>query len=162
MLDRNRQPLGTTDAIALQRDGAYGAYVNLQQQVTGVAGGKGMTVFLNATQADRFTSATDNQVALGMQYRGAFDRPRDMIGVALGATHGNGRYADYERHVNSLNPPAAGVVNDGYEYAAEVFYRWSPIPSLRIGPNVQFIKHPGGTSRNPDVVVLGVKTLVTF
>lgn len=162
VLDRNRQPLGTTDDAALQRDGAYGAYISLQQQVTGSAGGNGMTLFLNAAQADRFTAATDQQVALGMQYRGAFDRPRDMIGVAIGATHGNGRHADYERRVNSLNPGAAGVVNDGYEYAAEVFYRWSPIPSLLIAPNVQFIKHPGGTSRNPDVVVLGVKTLVRF
>jgi len=162
MLDRDRQPLRTTDVGAFKRDGAYGAYVNLQQQVTGSAGGKGMTLFLNAAQADRFTSATDNQVALGMQYKGAFERPRDMIGVAIGATHGNGRYANHERRLNEMNPGAATVVNDGYEYVAELFYRWSPIPSLSIGPNLQFIKHPGGTSQNHDAVVLGVKTLVRF
>ncbi|MDN4055012.1 carbohydrate porin [Massilia sp. YIM B02763] len=162
MLDQNRQPLGSSDAVALRRDGAYGGYVSIQQQVTGSAGGKGMTLFLNASQADKFTAATDSQVAVGMQYKGLFDRPRDMIGVAVGATHGNGRYANHQRFVNGLHPDAATVVNDGYEYATEVYYAWSPIPSLSIRPNVQFIKHPGGTSANSDVVVLGLKSLVTF
>lgn len=161
-LDQNRRPLGSTSVGALQRDGAYGAYINIQQQVTGTAGGKGAIVFLNASQADKFTAATDNQVALGMEYRGVFDRARDTVGLAIGATHGNGRYANHQRVVNGLNPGAQTVVNDGYEYAAEVFYNWSPIPALSLRPNLQFIKHPGGSSQNSDAVVLGLKSVVAF
>jgi porin len=156
MLDQNRAPLGSTSVGALQRDGAYGAYINLQQQVTGVAGGQGATVFLNATQADKFTAATDAQVAAGVQYKGAFARPRDVIGVAVGTTHGNGRRANAQRIANSA------IVNDGYEVAAEVYYGWTPVPSVTIRPNLQFIKHPGGTGQNDDAVVVGLKTSIVF
>lgn len=162
MLDQNRQPLGSTSVGALQRDGAYGGYINFQQQVTGTANGKGTTVFLNASQADRFTAATDHQVALGMEYKGVFDRPRDMVGLAVGATHGNARYANYQREYNSLHPNAQTVVNDGYEYATEVFYSWSPIPSVTIRPNLQYVMHPGGTSQNDNAVVFGLKSSIAF
>jgi porin len=162
MLDQNRQPLGTSSVGALQRDGAYGAYINFQQQVTGAAGGKGVTVFLNASQADKFTAATDNQLALGMEYKGVFDRPGDMAGLALGATHGNARYANYQRTYNRLHPDGQSVVNDGYEYAAEVFYSWSPVASVSIRPNLQYVMHPGGSSQNDNTVVVGLKTSLAF
>jgi porin len=156
-LDAQRRPLGADSATALRRDGAYGAYVNLEQQVTGIAGGRGATVFLNATQADKFTAATDRQVAVGMEYKGAFDRERDMIGVAIGATHANGRRAAAQRRHE-----AAHAVPHGYEYAAEVFYSWSPLPSVSIRPNLQYVKHPGASTWNHDAVVLGLKTSVAF
>ncbi|RYE99689.1 MAG: porin, partial [Oxalobacteraceae bacterium] len=162
MLDLDRRPLGTTDVGALQRSGAYGGYINFQQQVTGTAGGRGITVFLNASQADKFTAATDSQVALGMERKGVGERARDMVGLAVGATHGNGRYAGYQRQHNRIYPNATLVVSDGYEVAAEVFYSWSPLPSLSVRPNLQFIKHPGGSAQNADAVVLGLKTLVAF
>ena len=161
-LDAQRRPLGSSSAGALQRDGAYGAYVNLEQQVTGSAGGKGTTVFLNATQADKFTAATDRQVAFGMEYKGAFDRARDMIGLAIGATHANGRRASYQRSGDEAHPQAQTAVGDGYEYAAEVFYSWSPLPSVSIRPNLQFVKHPGASTRNADAVVFGLKSSVAF
>jgi len=162
MLDQDRRPLGTTDVGALQRSGAYGGYINFQQQVTGTAGGRGVTVFLNASQADKFTAATDSQVALGMERKGVGTRARDMVGLAVGATHGNGRYAGYQRNHNRIYPNATVVVSDGYEVAAEAFYSWSPLPSLSVRPNLQFIKHPGGSAQNADAVVLGLKTLVAF
>lgn len=161
-LDQNHQPLGSSRLGALQRDGAYGGYINFQQQVTGTANGKGTTMFLRASQADRFTAATDRQVALGMEYKGMFDRPDDMVGLAVGATHGNARYANYQREYNSLHHGAQTVVNDGYEYATEVFYSWSPIKPVTIRPNLQYVIHPGGTSQNDNVVAVGLKTSIAF
>ena len=161
-LDALRRPLGADSATALRRDGAYGAYVNLEQQVTGIAGGRGATVFLNATQADKFTAATDRQIAVGMEYKGAFDRPRDMIGVAIGATHANGRRATAQRRDAAAHPQGTVAVAHGYEYAAEVFYSWSPLPSVSIRPNLQYVKHPGASTWNHDAVVLGLKTSVAF
>ncbi|MBB3225993.1 porin [Luteibacter sp. Sphag1AF] len=161
-LDVNREPIALTGGQPLQRDSRYGGYINFEQQVSGVAGGKGTTVFLNVSQADRDTSATDGQIALGMEYKGIFDRPNDFVGAAVGATHANGRYGDYQRLFNELNPTQATVVNDGYEYVAEVFYNWSPIASINLRPNLQYILHPGGTSQNSNAFVLGLKTSIAF
>jgi porin len=158
----NHQPLGTTSVGALQHDDAYGGYINFQQQITGTAGGSGATVFLNATQADKFTAATDSQVAIGVQYRGAFDHPADVIGVALGFTHGNGRRADAQRVANALHPNAATVVNDGYETVGEVYYGWSPMRMIVLRPNLQYVVHPGGTGQNANALVIGLKTSITF
>ena len=161
-LDANYQPLGTTSVGALQHDGAYGGYINFSQQVSGVAGGAGATVFLNASQADKFTAATDSQVAFGMQYKGIFDRADDVLGVALGTTHGNGRRGDAQRAYNALHPGAPEVVNDGYEVAAEMYYGWTPIKSITLRPNIEYVVHPGGTSQNDNVLVVGLKSSVSF
>lgn len=161
LLNANHQPLGITSAGALQRDGAYGGYIAFQQQLTGTAGGFGATVFLNAAQADKLTAATDRQVAMGLQYRGAFDRPADVIGVALGATHGNRRRAEAQRFANALNPGAATVVNDGYETVGEVYYGWSPMRAIVIRPNLQYVVHPGGTGHD-NALVIGLKTSISF
>jgi porin len=160
--DTHHEPLGTTSAGALQHDGAYGGYINVQQQITGSAGGSGATVFFNAAQADKFTAATDGQMAVGVQYKGAFDRPADVIGVALGATHSNGRRADAQRVANALHPNAATVVNDGYETVGEVYYAWSPLRLIVLRPNVQYVVHPGGTGQNADALVIGLKTSISF
>ena len=162
VLDQNRAQRALTGDTALQRDGAYGGYINFSQQVTGTNGGDGVTVFLNATQADKFTSATDHQVSLGMEYKGIPGHPRDFIGAAVGATHNNGRNADYQREYNATHPGLATVVNDGYEYATEVFYSWSPVPSISVRPNLQYIMHPGGTSQNDNAFVVGLKTSIAF
>ncbi|WP_049622667.1 carbohydrate porin [Frateuria defendens] len=160
--DINHDPRALTGLPALKRDSRYGAYVSFQQQVSGDAGGKGTSVFFNATQADRNTSASDRQIAMGFEYKGPFDRMRDFVGFAVGATHANTRLADYQRQYNTLNPATPGLVKDGYEYVSELFYNWSPIPSINLRPNLQYILHPGGTSQNSNAFVLGLKTSVAF
>jgi porin len=71
------------------RHGQYGAYINFEQRLTGGGSGtkRGLSVFLNATYADRRTSTLDSQVAVGMLYTGPFKwRPADELGVARCAT----------------------------------------------------------------------------
>jgi len=160
--DINHEPRALTDAPPLQRDSRYGAYVTFQQQWTGTAGHDGIVVFFNATQADQSTSRTDRQIAMGAELHGPFNRPNDFIGFAVGATHANGRAADYQRLYNSVHPDQAGIVLDGNEYASEIFYSWSPIPSIQLRPNLQYVLHPGGSSQNDDAFVLGVKTVIAF
>jgi porin len=48
------------------------------------------------------------------------------------------------------------------EYAFEMFYTYRPTPGLLFRPNLQYVHHPGGTSKNDDVVVLGLKSSATF
>jgi porin len=159
--DVNGNARGITGLDAKQRSGQYGVYLNLQQQITGAPDGRGATVFLNFSQADRNTAQTDHQISVGVQYKGPFDRLADTVGFAVGATHNNGRYADFVRQTNARTG-ANTVVGDGYEYVSELYYSWSPVKSVYFRPNLQYILHPGGTSQNKNAFVVGLKTGVTF
>src|SRR5690606_1117391 len=77
--DVNHAPRGETGLAPRERNGQYGIYINFEQQVSGTAGGRGASVFLNFSQADRDTAAQDHQVALGLQYKGPFGQARDVI-----------------------------------------------------------------------------------
>jgi porin len=159
--DVNHEPRALTGAAPLVRDSRYGAYITLQQQLTGSASAEGWTAFFNATQADDRTSATDRQISLGGEYHEPFGRINDFIGVAVGATHANGRLADYQRLYNAAHPANAQLVRDGDEYVTEVFYSFAPIPSIQLRPNLQYIHNPGGTDLD-DAFVIGLKTVVSF
>jgi porin len=147
-----------------KRRGRYGAYINFLQQLTRPDPGdpaRGLSVFLNATIADQRTSTTDNQIALGLIYKGPFDfRPKDEIALAFGRTHVNGRVAKGQR---LLNESGLGPVSvQDAEYAFELYYGLQATDWLMARPNIQYIHLPGGTRHNDDVVVLGLKTSIDF
>ena len=61
----------------------------------------------------------------------------------------------------ALQPPAPGrhgSVLDGNEYVAELIYAWRPVPAVTLRPNLQYVVHPGGSSRNSDAFVVGLKS----
>lgn len=160
-LDVNGAPRGTTGLSPLMRSGKYGAYFSFQQQLTGAGEARGATVFLNVAMADRKTSQLDRQVALGVVYKGPFERASDAIGLAVGATHANHRRARFVRENNARTGESV-VAGDGNEYAVELYYNWAPVPGVQVRPNLQYVMHPGGTSANRNAVVLGMKTTVAF
>lgn len=159
--DVNRHPRGMTGLDPLKRHGQYGAYVNFQQQLTGTAGGHGATAFFNVSQADRNTAQLDGQISMGVQYQGPFERSRDQIGVALAATHNNPRYADFIRQSDARTGRNT-IAGGDYEYVGEVYYGWSPVPSMSFRPNLQYILHPGGTSQNKNALAVGLKSVIAF
>jgi porin len=142
-----------------QRSGAYGGYLSAEQQITHGYGNNpksGLRTFFNVTQADRGTSTVDRQIAMGLTYTGPFaSRPADDIGFAIGTTHVNSRVAQRERELNLLDPGSTLV--QGSEYTTEVYYTWKPVGWLSLRPNLQYIRHPGGTSANDDAMVVGLK-----
>ncbi|MEG3168845.1 carbohydrate porin [Sphingomonas sp. LB3N6] len=159
--DVNRQPITITGLAPLRRSARYGVYFNLQQQITGTSkDGKsvtGLSVFLNATQADRATSTTDNQIAAGLFYKGLVPwRPEDILGFGVARTNVNGRVAKGQE----LDPTRPAV--QGAEYASEIYYSVHPTRWLELRPNVQFIHNPGGVHDANDVGVLGMKAAITL
>ncbi|MEG8014885.1 carbohydrate porin [Sphingomonas sp. 22R3R2A-7] len=159
--DRNRQPIVITGLEPLRRSARYGVFFNLQQQLTGTSkDGKsvtGLSVFLNATQADRQTSVTDNQVAAGLFYKGLVPwRPGDILGVGVARTNVNGRVAK-----GQARDPTRPAVQDA-EYASEIYYSVHPTRWLELRPNVQLIHNPGGVQDARDVGVLGLKGAITL
>lgn len=161
-LDVHGNPRGITGLGQQVRSGQYGGYFSLKQQVIGTAGGSGATLFLNFTQADRKTAQTDRQLTMGVQYKGPLaSRPHDSIGLAVGGTHNNKRFAEFVRQQNARTGGNA-VAGSGYEYVTELYYTWMPIASVSVRPNLQYIVHPGGTSLNDNAFVLGLKLGVAF
>lgn len=161
-LDVNRNPRGLTGLDALQRKGQYGGYFSLQQQVSGVADGRGATLFLNFTQADRKTARLDRQLTLGLLLREPIEgRVKDTVGVAIGATHSNPRFADAVAQDNGRTGQEV-VAGRSYEYVGEVYYSWVPATSIYLRPNLQYILHPGGTTRNSNAFIIGLKASLTF
>ena len=53
------------------------------------------------------------------------------------------------------------LVHDGNEYVGEVFYSFSPVRSMQLRANLQYIHNPGGTDLD-DAFVAGLKTVVSF
>lgn len=160
LLDIDRRPIVVTGLAPLQHSGRYGVFASVQQQLTGESkDGKALTglgVFANVTQADRATSVTDNQVALGLFYKGLVPgRSGDVLGLAVGRTNVNGRAA----RADTLVP---GTPVRDAEYAAELYYSLAPFPWLDLQPNVQVIHHPGGVKTLSDVGVLGLKAAITL
>ncbi|MBJ6123568.1 carbohydrate porin [Sphingomonas sp. BT553] len=162
LLDVNRRPIAITGLSPLQRGSRYGVYINVEQQLTGRArDGKaqtGLSVFANVTQTDRGTSITDNQVSVGLFYRGLVPRLRgEVLGIGLARTNVNGRVARGQR----LDPTRPDV-QDSAEYAAEVYYSIQPLEGLELRPNLQWIHQPGGIRTANDVGVVGLKAAVTL
>ncbi len=159
-LDRNGDVRLLTGLPARRHPDRYGFYFGGSQQYSGKAGGEGARVFVRFIQSDQATSRTDRQFAVGTIYTGPFGRRHDLAGFAVGATHMNNRVKDATRRYNAVT--GADLPLRDYEYVAEIFYGYAPAPWVRIQPNLQYIRHPGGTGRNNDAIVLGVKTTVDF
>jgi len=160
LFDRNRNASIVTGLDPLEHTSRYGVYAMMQQQLTGTSkDGKsltGLSMFANVTQADRATSVTDNQVALGLFYKGLVPAvPGDVLGFGVARTNVNGRAAMADRLV-----PGTSVRHA--EYAAEVYYSIHPADWLELRPNLQYIRHPGGIRQADDVGVLGMKAAITL
>jgi porin len=162
--DINGGPAVVTGLPLLRGRGRYGAYVNFLQQLThnsaiNVRGG--MSLFFNATIADRRSAFIDAQVAVGLVYTGPFrSRPDDDIGLAVGTTHVNSRVAWSEMLQNfaGLGP----VPVQSSEYVVEAYYTYLPLNGLKVRPNIQYVNDPGGTSQNRNALVFGLKTVASF
>jgi porin len=162
--DTDGDPAVLTGLPPKRRHGRYGAYVNFQQQVMRFDDhdpSRGLSLFFNASFADRRTATVDNQMALGLISKGTFDlRPDDEIALAVGRTHVNGRVAHGERLLNDAGLGPVAVQHS--EYAVELYYGLQATSWLMLRPNLQFVIDPGGTGHNKDVVVLGLKTSIDF
>lgn len=161
LLDVNRQPRVLTGEAPLRRDGRYGGYVTLQQQVTGSASNgasyRGLILFLNLIQADAATTTIEQHLASGFFYKGPFaNHPEDAIGFGIARSRVNDRIAEGQR----LDPTGPPVQHS--EYAAELYYSLHPSPWLVLRPNIQYYRYPGGLDGRKDVTVAGLKASVTF
>jgi porin len=158
------QLLALDGGMPLKHNGAWGAYLNVQQKLTNpstVDPDRGLSAFFNFTYADPQTATLDNQIALGLFYTGLFDsRPKDRIGIAIGRTHVSGRVADSEEAQNAAGLGPVDVQHS--EYAAEIYYNVNVYNGVYLQPDLQYVHNPGGIEQNTDAIILGLKTHVDF
>lgn len=164
VLDVNGNYAALTGLPAMQRSGLYGGYLTFQQQVTRNGSNDkeaGLKLFLNAAIADAATSVTNFQIAAGLVYTGPFpSRPHDSIGFAVGTTQVNSRLTDLQNMQNAMGLGPVPVRNS--EYVMELYYTIAPVPGLLIRPNVQYVATPGASSQNTNIVVFGLKSVISF
>ncbi|TAL89106.1 MAG: carbohydrate porin [Rhodanobacter sp.] len=160
-LDINGLPQALTGATPLMRGSTSGVYVTGQQQVTRNAAGGGLTLFMNLVQADSEVDFIDQMSSVGMLYAAPFaSRPNDIVGVVLGRNHVSSRVADANRIINASSFVAVPVPSS--EYLLELNYTASLYRGITLMPNLQYVRHPGGTKANRDYTVLGAQLIVSF
>ncbi len=164
-LAANGQPLALNPGIPpLPQSGESGYYLSFLQQVSAVDGdnARGMSLFVNYVHADPDTATVTQTLSLGLLYAGPFAaRPKETLGFAAGWTQVNPRVADGQRLRNSAGMTPPVPVQDA-EYPFELFYSIAATPWLTLSPALQYIYRPGGTSANPNALVIGLNFGLTF
>jgi porin len=159
----NNQPLADagTSAKPMMRNSETGSYAMLRQQVSKNAHGGGLTVFGNLIQSDADTDYVDQLMQVGLLYNAPFaSRPSDRIGLLLSRAHVSGRAADNIRLANI--GAAIPLAVPGYEYTTELNYKLALFPGVYLMPNVQYLRHPGGSKSKRNATVLGMRIAADF
>jgi porin len=158
------KPLVIDGGAPLMHHGQYGAYANFEQRLTATDGRgtpRGLSLFVNATYADRGTSTLDSQISLGILYVGPIaSRPHDELGVAAGETHVNSRVAAAERLQNEEGDGPVPVQTE--EWAGEIFYDLHLAGWLDLRPNFQYVAQPGAVVGRRSDLIFGMRVAMNF
>jgi porin len=167
-LNEMGRPLALDGGSALQRSHQGGFYAMAQQRLWtgGTATVRTFDLFANLVQADSHVSLKDQIVEIGFFMKGALSwRPQDQVGFAVGRVHVSDQASAGQQLFNYEVAPILGLPEQAVqhaEYPAELFYSVAVTPAVSIQPNVQLIRAPGGVSGRSDVVILGLKSVVSF
>jgi porin len=163
LLASNGRPLADagSDAQPLIRNSESGSYVMLRQQLTRNPQAGGLTVFANLVQSDADTDRVDELLQVGLLYDAPFaGRTHDRAGLMLSRAQVNGRVADGIRLDKLTNAEPRAL--PGNEYTLELNYKLAVLSGVYLMPNVQYIRHPGGSDDNRDAAVLGMRIAADF
>ncbi|MDP1611615.1 MAG: carbohydrate porin [Sulfuritalea sp.] len=144
------------DGKPLQRR-AQGAYVLAERSLFSLGGdaGRDVTAFGRYSFSDGNAIAIDRTWNLGLRIRGPLaKRPDDSL--TLGWTRS--RLAPKWRAVQA----AAGIDTAPAEEAFEITWRAALTPWLALQPNLQHVRHPGGTATARNATLLGARIEITF
>jgi hypothetical protein len=106
----------------------------------------------------------DRTVSLGAEFGGSYwNRGGDAIGLALGANHtSSGFRAQSASIVDADGNPVYGFAATGYEYDAELYYRFHAHERFEISPDLQYIRNPAGNAGAKPVTIVGLRLLLSY
>ncbi|HWA86190.1 MAG TPA: carbohydrate porin, partial [Opitutus sp.] len=147
-----------TGAAPRQHAGNTGGYVTFERVLNGERDQPGFVDFfsrLGAAVADR--NALSWAVDTGIAWTGAVPgRPKDVL--ALGFTHA--RFSSGFTATAQLLDPTAPRMD--FEGAVEVCYDFALSDHFSVKPDVQWIRHPGGSPAQRDALLLLLRFVTSF
>jgi len=164
VLNEARLPMALYKGRPLYQDDRHGLYfVGVQEVYRPEPANPKRTVsaFLRAVASEEATAAYSQQVTSGFIYKGICQgRPNDWIGFGVGQTRPNPRLV----HAVALDGIFAKTSRrmPTQERFLEAFYSIDVADDIVVRPNIQYITRRGSPDPKPDVVVFGVKSVVTF
>lgn len=144
---------------ARSHSGNHGFYVAADQMLwreNDADDAQGLGLFFRGGFSPEDRSAFEFTIDTGLHYRGLFPG-RDDDALALGFA-----YVNVSEDQRSAERTAGASVLSDYELAVELTYQINVTPWLGIQPDVQWIRHPGGSGALDDALVVGLRTRVTF
>jgi len=156
--DANGRPFAITGASPRQHSANYGVYVAIERRPAGRPDQAGRTeIFLRCGAAPRDRNAIGWAVDAGVSRTGLLPgRPADV--VALGVAHATfgSHYAESAR----LADPSIPVPD--YEQVVEASYTLKLSEQWSLQPDLQYIRHPGGSSGYGDALVFLLRANVSY
>ncbi len=124
-----------------------GYYLNIDQTlVQDDEGNQILGMFAQYAKSDEDYVETETYYGAGLVWNGPFDsREEDLFGVGM-----------YRAELSS----DAGFERD-HETVYELFYKVQVTPWCSVKPDLQYIVHPGGSTKS-DATVLGMRAEITF
>ncbi|MCC6611054.1 MAG: carbohydrate porin [Burkholderiales bacterium] len=124
-----------------------------------------LTVFGRAGAAWGTNLPFDRTASLGLEIGGDYwDRGADAIGFALGANRTSGDFRTSSATVDADGDgiPDYGFAAQGWEYAAELYYRFHLHQRFELSPDVQYIRNPAGNRDARPVTIVGLRALLNY
>ncbi len=167
----NGQPIAVSGLPGQPHDGRRMYYVLVDQMLvrTGDGDTDGLIAFGGWTHADRDTSPLENQVFGALVSTASFiGRPKDTLGFAASWFQVSGSLTSTQELEQMLGQPLTGgglgtpVGVQTHEEELELMYTAAVYRGVSLMPDIQYIIHPGGTSRTRNALSIGLQTDVTF
>lgn len=144
-----------------EHHGAAGYYLKLDQILwaSRFNSARRLKGFFHFIQSDRKVSESDRWIQTGVFYAAPFaSRPNDDINLGIEALDANGR----SRKTLRISAAAGGPAVAHTEYPLKLYYRVQLTPAVTLSPNLQYVKYPGDLANHRDVMVSGLKSIITF
>jgi porin len=147
----------------------YYVFVDQMLMRTGKGDTDGIVAFGGIVHADAGISPLENQIFGGVLSSASFfGRPQDSFGVAASWFQVSGALTATQQLEEALDEPLTGgglgtpLGVQTHEAELEAMYIARVYRGVSIEPDIQYIINPGGTTRTPNALSLGLQLSITF
>lgn len=156
--DASGHPFAVTGAAARDHSSNYGAYAVAERTLAGKSGEAGyVSAFVRAGLAPSDRNTLSWAVDTGLACTGLLPgRPTDVAAIGLARAAFSPRFAANARATNPTVP------EPDFEEVIEVNYTAALSDHFALQPDVQFIRHPGGSSAQRDAVAFLLRLKASY
>jgi len=152
------QPFAITRAAPHVHSSNYGAYLAVERTWTGATDQAGeVEVFLRGGIAPADRNALDWAFDAGLSWTGLLPgRPADVASLGLAHASFSPRFAENARAADPASPPPDFEQVIEVSYTVAISERWS------LQPDLQYIRHPGGSVGQRNALVFLLRANVSY